>query len=320
MTYNLDLYDKKLLYELDKDSSQSIALLAKKLRRSKPFILYRMKKLEEASIVTGYHAIVDMSKLGYFTFRVYFKMQQTNEQEGKKFVEHVKSKLKQVWTITSMHGKWDYALFLGVRTIGEFHEIWDDIMLEYKEKIKQYNVAVYAPIYNFNRKFFLENVRESVERVYGAGEKEKIDDREWKLIEAYANNVRQSSIQLADKIKMSPETIRKKIKELEKRKIIVGYKLGLNLEKLGFVSYRVDLQLLSTKKNKELFDYCKHHSSIYQINRSIGGADFEIEVIVRDLSHLLKLIEELKQKFGDIINDVDYFGFSTFHVLQYIPD
>jgi DNA-binding Lrp family transcriptional regulator len=320
MTEKIDLYDRKLLYELDKDSAASLANLSRKLRKSKQFILYRMKKLESAGIITGYHAIVDMSKLGYFTFRVYFKFQQMSEADGKAFVEHVKAKLAQVWTITSMHGKWDYALFLGVKTISEFHVIWDDIMLAYKKNIKAYNVAVYAPIYNFNRKFMMEKVTDATERIYGEGEKEKINANDWKLIELYAKDVRQSALQMAKKVRMSADTVRRRIRQLETQKVIVGYKLGLNLEKLGYVSYRVDLQLTSTARNKEIFEYCKWHRNIYQINKSIGGADFETEVIVRDLTHLIALIDELKTKFRDVINDVDYFGFSTFHVLKYIPD
>ena len=80
------------------------------------------------------------------------------------------------------------------------------------------------------------------------------------------------------------------------------------------------MQLNSTHKNKELFEFCKYHKNIYQVNRSIGGADFEIEVIVRDLNHLLELIDEIKVMFNDVVNDIEYFGFSTFHILQYIPD
>ncbi len=320
MTYNIDLYDKKLLYELDKDSSVELSELSKKLRRSKQFILYRMKKLEESKIITGYNAIIDMSKLGYFTFRVYFKFQQTTIEEGSKFVEYVKENFSQVWTITSMSGKWDYALFLGVKAISEFHNIWDGIMLEYKPKIKSYNVAVYAPVYNFNRTFFLDTSYEIIERTYGAGEKEEIDELDWKIIEIYANDVRQSSIEIAKKLDVTADTIRARIKKLENKKIITSYKIGLNLEPLGFVSYRVDLQLLSTKKNKELFEFCRQHKNIYQINKSIGGADFEIEIIVKDLSNLLQIIDEIKINFKDVVNDVDYFGFSTFHVLQYIPD
>jgi len=322
MTENIkiDLYDKKIIYELDKDSSISLNSLSGKLKKSKQFILYRLKQLEESKIITGYNAIIDMSKLGYFSFRVYFKFQQTTIEDGNKFVEFVRKNFHQVWTITSMHGKWDYALFLGVKNITEFHTIWDGIMLEYKAKIKTYNVAVYAPVYNFNRKFFIETASESIERIYGAGEKEEIDGLDWKIIETYSNNVRQSSLEIARKLKVSSDTVRARIKKLEKIKIITGYKIGLNLEPLGFVSYRVDLQLLSTKRNRELFEFCKRHKNIYQINKSIGGADFEIEVIVRDLNHLLQLIDEIKSTFKDVVNDVDYFGFSTFHILQYIPD
>ncbi|MEK6949798.1 MAG: Lrp/AsnC family transcriptional regulator [Nanoarchaeota archaeon] len=320
MAYKIDTYDKKLLYELDKNSAIGLPELAKKLKRSKQFILYRMKKIEEANIITGYNAIIDMSKLGFFTFRVYFKFQKTTAEEGKKFVDYVRKRLNQVWTITSMHGKWDYALFLGVRNISEFHTIWDGIMLEYKPNIKAYNVAVYAPVYNFNRTFFIDAPEESVVRVYGAGEKENIDELDWKIIETYSNNVRQSSLEMAKKLHVSADTVRARIKKLEQRKIITGYKIGLNLEPLGFVSYRIDLQLLSTHRNKEIFEFCKLHKNVYQINKSIGGADFEIEAIVKDLNHLLSLIDEIKNKFKDVVNDVEYFGFSTFHILKYIPD
>ena len=69
-----------------------------------------------------------------------------------------------------------------------------------------------------------------------------------------------------------------------------------------------------------MFEYCKQHKNIYQVNKSIGGADFEIEVTVKDLKNLISLIDEIKLRFKDVINDVEYFGFSTFHILKYIPD
>lgn len=315
----IDLYDKKILYELDKKSNIGLNKLAKKIRKSKQFVLYRMKRLEDEGIITNYTAIVDMSKLGYFTFRVYFKFQKMTEEDKKMMVEFIR-KEKQIWSITIMHGKWDIALFLGVKKISEFHKIWEDIMSIYKKNISRYNVAVYAPIYNFNRKFFLEKEEESLTRVYGDGAKEDIDKLDWEIIEKYANNVRQSSSEIAKKLEITADTVRSRIKKLEARNIICGYKIGLDLNKLGYISYRVDLQLNSTSKNKELFEFCRIHKNIYQVNKSIGGSDFEIEVIVKDINRLFKLIDEIKTKFKDVVNDVDYFGFSTFPILQYIPD
>ena len=318
--YEIDSYDKRLLYELDKNAAASLSELSRKMRRSKQFILYRMGRLEKEGVIKGYNAIVDMSKLGYFTFRVYLKLQHMTREDCEQFVSYVRDKIAQVWAITSMHGKWDYALFLGVKTISEFHAIWDSIIFNYKEHIKSYNVAVYAPIYNFNRRFFIEHSSEVVERVYGAGSLEAIDELDWRIIELFAGNVRQSSLEMAGKLKVSSDTVRARLRKLEAKKIICGYKLGLNLLPLGVASYRVDMQLLSTKRNKELFEFCKQHKNIYQINKTIGGSDFEIEAIVKDLNHLLEVIEEIKDRFKDVINDVEYFGFSTFHKLHFIPD
>jgi len=315
----LDKFDRKILYELDKDSSISLNELSKIIGRTKQFVHFRIKKLEEEEIIEGYNAIVDMSKLGYFTFRLYFDFQDFLSEDETKFVNFLK-KIPQVWTITRMHGKWDYAVFIGVKTIKEFHEVWDAIMLHYKEKIKKYNVSVYSPIFNFNRKIFTEKVGEVIQRRYGDGEKEDLDDFDVKLIHTYAVNVRQSYLEIANKLKVSHDKINERIKKLEKKKVIVGYTIGLNLSKLGFQGYRVDLELNTTKKNQEIFDYCRRHKYIYQINKSIGGANFEIEVIVKDLNHLIELIEEIKQEFKGIINDVEYFGFSTFYLLKFIPD
>ena len=56
----IDLYDKKLLYELDKKSNINLNELAKKLRKSKQFILYRMQRLEQVY----YGAILSVISIG----------------------------------------------------------------------------------------------------------------------------------------------------------------------------------------------------------------------------------------------------------------
>jgi len=83
---------------------------------------------------------------------------------------------------------------------------------------------------------------------------------------------------------------------------------------------RLDFELLSQKKWKELFEYCRQHPKIYQVQRTVGHMDFETEVVVKDLQELLGIIEEFKAKFSGTINNVDYFGYSTYHLLNYIPD
>ena len=316
--FRLDQYDKKILYELDKDSSINLSKLAKIIRKSKQFTLFRLKRLEEEGIITHYTAIVDMAKLGFFTFRIYVKFQQFTMDELNEIVERLKKQ-----TIALCHGKWDLAFFIGAKKIEEVHKIWDEFLSKYKNKVESYNFSLYSPIFNFNRTFFLESKKDKEEiltRTYGESKFEEIDKNDWAVIKEYAPNARKSVLELSRILKLSPETVKKKVKLMEKRKIICGYKLGLDINRLGCISYRIDLELLSTKRNRELFEYCKHNKNIYQINKTIGCADFEIEVIVKDLNELLRIIEDIKMRFKDIVNNTSYFSYSTYHLLNYIPD
>ena len=68
----LNLKDKKILYELEKNARVTISDIAKKVGLSKQLVSYKIKRLEEERIIEGYHAIIDTSKLGYTTYRVYF--------------------------------------------------------------------------------------------------------------------------------------------------------------------------------------------------------------------------------------------------------
>lgn len=318
-TFVLDEYDKKLLYELDKDSSISLKKLSSLIGRSKQFTLFRLKRFEKEGIVTNYTAIVDMNKLGFFTFRFYIRFKQLTKEELSKIVEDLKT-YENIWTIAVCHGKWDLAFFVGAKNIDEVHKVWDSFKLKYKQYIVDYNFCLYSPIYNFNRTFFLDDNNEIITRVYGRGKKEEIDENDLRIIREYAQNVRRSTLELSRIVNLSPETIIKRIKKLEKKEIICGYKIGLNIEKLGYVSYRIDLQLSSVARNAELLEYCKQHKNIYQVNKTIGGADFEIEAVVANLNELLDIIEDIKIRFKDVVDTASYFSYSAYYLLTYIPD
>jgi Lrp/AsnC family leucine-responsive transcriptional regulator len=220
---------------------------------------------------------------------------------------------------------WDFAFFIGTkaeRSVSEFHSLWGEVQRRYKDKIASSKIAIYAPIHNFNKRFFLESDRSTdvLVRIYGEGPPCSHDELDERLVEAYAPDVRQSYAALAERLAVSAETVRQRIKQLEAKRVIVGYKVNLDLPRLGFQGYRVDFRLNSVARNKELFEYIKRHKYFYQINQSIGGADFETEIVVRDLVHLLEELERTVARFSDVIAGYEYMGYSEFPKLTMVPD
>ncbi len=318
----LDKLDRDILFELEKDSSTPTNLLSKKLKKSKDVISYRINRLKKEGILRSCTAIVDMARLGYITFRVYIKWQNMDDSMKRKFYELL-GKKESVWTTTILHGKWDFAIFVGLKNdfyIDNFHSLWQEILSHYKEKIAEHKIAIYSPIYNFNKRFFSDGKKEVISRVYGNDMSIEHDKLDIEIIHKYSPDVRQSLIDIADKTKTSIETARRRIKELEKKKVIVGYKVDLDLPKLGYQGYRVDFSLNSMSKIDEILEYIKNHKYFYQINKSIGGADLETEIVVKDLSHLLSILEEMMTKFKDVIKNYEYMGYTEFPKLSIISD
>jgi Lrp/AsnC family transcriptional regulator, leucine-responsive regulatory protein len=61
----LDACDARILAELQQDGRLTMAELGRRVALSQPAVTERVRKLESAGVITGYHARVDLQALGY---------------------------------------------------------------------------------------------------------------------------------------------------------------------------------------------------------------------------------------------------------------
>jgi len=57
------------------------------------------------------------------------------------------------------------------------------------------------------------------------------------------------------------------------------------------------------ERNKELFEYCKNHPYIFQIDKTIGGSDFEIEIYAQSKEHFKEIMQRLQDKFSMLLKN-----------------
>ncbi len=62
----LDLIDIKIINFLQKNARMQIKDIAKEVYLSSPAVSTRIERLENAGIIKGYHAVVDMVKMDYY--------------------------------------------------------------------------------------------------------------------------------------------------------------------------------------------------------------------------------------------------------------
>jgi Lrp/AsnC family transcriptional regulator, leucine-responsive regulatory protein len=61
----LDAYDTRILAELQADGRLTMAELGRRVHLSQPAATERVRKLESAGAISGYHAVVNLPALGY---------------------------------------------------------------------------------------------------------------------------------------------------------------------------------------------------------------------------------------------------------------
>jgi DNA-binding Lrp family transcriptional regulator len=313
---DLDLKDRKILFELDRDARQSISQIAKKVQLNKNTVNYKIKSLEKEGIISGYYAVIDNSKLGYFSFRVYLKFFNTTAEQEEEMINWLKNN-KLVGVTNKIETVYDAGFMIWVKTIYEFDDFW----LEFKKKFRKYfwneKVHVFSKVWHFKRKYLLGERKYGEEEFVGSNEIAEYDELDMKILRMLSKNTKMPIIDMADILKAPERTIAFRIRQLEQKKIILSYRANINLEKIGYEYYKVNMILNDFDKYDEFLDFSKSHPNIIYIDRTLSELDFEIDVEIKNRQELMKLLNEIKHKFD--VRDIEILTFKEYYKLELLP-
>ncbi|MEK6898630.1 MAG: Lrp/AsnC family transcriptional regulator [Nanoarchaeota archaeon] len=318
----LTLKDRKLLYELDLNSRQSVNELSRKIGVSKTAISYKINKFEQEGIIRHFHTIVDAGKLGYISFRLYLTLENITPQKELEIIEFLKNK-KQVTWLVSIEGNYDIGALILVKSVSEMNLIWKELLEKFNEYISKRFLTIMTRVNYYSRAFILnEKERNTFENNFITEPKElPLEEKEIALLQAIATNPRKSIIELASEIKTTPKTAIQKIKSLEKKGVILGYRTAFDYKKLGYKYVKVMFRLNRTNNiiEKRFQDYIKQNPFIVYKDEVLGGEDIEIELNVKNQEHLREIMKEIKDNFGQIIKENKTLWYYKEHKYLFLP-
>ncbi len=153
---------------------------------------------------------------------------------------------------------------------------------------------------------------------FGKSELIKHDEIDLKILNLISSNARIPVIEISRKLNMPERTVAFRIKQLERKKIIQGYRALFNLNLLGYEYYKVDFVLKNISRLKHLINYATLHPNIVYIDQTIAGSDFEFDLEVKNKQRFLHIINELRTKFPEI-REWNYFTVRKYNKLIYFP-
>jgi len=311
----LDDLDRRIIAQLDSDARASNARIARQLRINKNVANYRINSLEARGIIRGYYAIIDTFRLGYFAYRAYLKLQNTGPQKQKEMMDFLIAE-PSVWWAGTIQGQFGIAFLAWGRRQADIISFWSSFNSRFRDFIGDARVSVYHGLEQFSLPFAA--TRAGPDAV-GADEPVKIDATDAKLLKLIANNARASLLSLAGKMKLTPAAVRYRLRQLEKRKVIVAYRANIAMDKLGYSLYKADFSVRDTAALPQMRQYALQSPGVFYIDHSFGWADFEMEVYASSAGEFYSFLEKFRSRFASSIRDYSFFTYSKIDKILYVP-
>jgi len=320
----LDLKDRKILYELDLDSRQSFSELGKKVGLRKEVVIDRVRNLQEKGIIVHFYTEIDDYKLGYNRYRFYFNYQYASPDIKKEIIDFfVKNKYTRI--IHSTEGSYNLVIILDLDGISKCYFVWDTIVSRYRQYFvdQVFSVIFRANIYRYSFLLNQEHMEKSPRiktTLYGSDERVEIDHLDRQILTLLSQNSRLQTIEIGEKLHSTALTIKNRIKRLKKTGVIKAFRLDIALPKLGYHRYKVDIILNDYQKLHAIINYIEENPCLDEVILSIGYVDLELVFILKSANQLQEIMKDLELKFPETIKNHKYFYSVQTHKWTWMPE
>ena len=308
MSYKLDKINQKILYELDKNCRISDNQLAKKVKRSREAVRNRILKLQKDGIIQGFITSINPSKIGYMFFKMYFQLSNI-PTERKKFYEYFK-KLPGLYWFGGNDGVWDLHATIYAKNVKEFNKLKNKIYTDFKHLIIKRDIGTLVNVRQYPKRYLVKGIKERLEPTIFADDivDNILDELDQKILNNLAQNARINLVELSKKTKSTVDIVRNRIKKMEKKEIIIQYRVAINHTKLGYDLFKafIFFNNLSEKDEIKLYEYVKQNDKIVYLIRQLSAWDIELEIMAESYEEFNHLMDDIRLEFAESLRNYEF--------------
>lgn len=319
----MDMLDKKILCELDIDCRQPFALIAKKVGSSRAVVGYRIKNLEKESVIESYITAVNLGKLGYTSYKIYFKLFNLNDRAEKEFYSFMKDAKCAIHCLKT-EGAFDCSVVIAVSSIRELDDFLTELKNKFSSIIRDYQISlvVSSRIFKLSKVLLGKEPKEpKSERFSGSKENFKLDEKDKAILLVIANNANMPIVEIAGKTKLSIDIVKYRMKKMQETGVVNTFRAIYDTSKLGFYHYVILLKTRKiTKAGEEMLNsWAKTHHSVMYITKRIGNWDYELNVALTSIDDFSTFIAEMKKQLSEMLESYDTIINTKIIKLNYFP-
>lgn len=309
----LDLLDQKIIYELDLGSDQSFLDLAKKLNEPNETIAFRVKRLLKNGYIKNFITTVNISNLGSFYYKFFFKFQKTTPEVDEEIMNYL-VECKGIAYLAHLEGRFDVTFLVLSQGIRELY----NFLIPFKEKFGEYileqEILTMTSVHRFNFRFFYEGGKLLHSHYPEEIKNPNIDKLDYSIITTLSANSRAGLSEIAKKNNVHPNVVRYRIEKLKKAEIIGSPVLDINFKQFGVEQYQVDFTLKDQSSVQTIIKIATSFPESTFATVTLGRYDLALEFAVKNKEALKRILDRIKIEFYDTIISYDVFEMEEYSV------
>ncbi len=320
---SLDRFDLRFLVELEKDSRQTVSNIAKTLNTSQQVLSYRLISLEKKKVILGFYTVVNFVKLGYTSYRTMIRLTHITPEIQEKLIIYLKTN-ENISYLAECTGHWDLIVDYLAKNIIQYYSFLKELRINFPDNIGNIDVLTTLENIYFGRDYFAKKYREINKKSFidfDGTTTEKLDNLDLKILSVISKNARIGAMEVAGIIDTSPNTIIYRIKSMQDRNIIEGFKPHLNIEKTGRQAYKslIRFSNINESQEEELITYLQNNLCVFDITKVIGYWDFEIDFEVKSTEEMIDFTRTVREQFKELIKEFETTPIHKEHLINYFP-
>ena len=319
--FKIDVKDRKILYQLDLNSRQSLKTIGSKVRLSKSVVQYRIDRLVKTGIIKNFYTSINFYKLGYINLGIYINYQYYTPEIEKEIIQYFVNS-KHAWFIANIQGKFDAIVLFSVSNMNQFFSFWKKTLTKYRFYFQSALISFFSKTHYLPISYLLEE-QDTTQRLehelIDGGTKVAIDDTDRAILEHISLNSRKPIIEIAEKLKISSTSVANRIKKLENIKVINGYRINIDYLKLGLQLFNVQFNLRNYDKINHILSYVKRNPYLISASEVIDSCDLSLNYHIKNFNELHFIIKDIYNKFPNDIRNHMTNSFPEIYKQNYNP-
>ena len=130
-----------------------------------------------------------------------------------------------------------------------------------------------------------------------------LDEVNWQILSELQEDARLSYSELGRRVGLTAPAVAERVKRLEEAEVIEGYRLDLNLEKVGYPLLAFIRIATDAKMCLQFGTIARQFPEVLECHRVTGGDSYIVQVAVSSVHHLELLLDRLRP-YGETVTSI----------------